>query len=138
MTAVLALSGTIRVGVAAMALLGSSVLVKLRFEIAVGDSLRQRPVKTGRFETLDRLAHRRRRQPRAPSDLVLGNPGEPQTQNLAHAAHGHSPCWHQSAPQPKPKKRTLRTASRGSRYSSPPGDIIPEWGRGLIGTPGGD
>src|SRR5258708_38590861 len=45
---------------------------------------------------------------------------------------------------PKPKKRTLRTASRGFRYPSPPGDIIPEWGaridrnagRQLIGTGG--
>jgi putative ATP-dependent endonuclease of the OLD family len=134
----------IRLGVAAMALLGSGVLVQLRFEIAVGDGLRQRPVKTGGFETRDRLAHRRRRQPRAPRDLVLGNPGKPETQNLAHAAHSNSPCWHRSAPQPKPKKRTLRTASRGSCYSSPPGDIIPEWwaridrnaGRQLIGIGG--
>src|SRR5712671_3931801 len=128
----------IRLGMAAMALLCTGVLVKLRFEIAVGDGVRQRSVETGGFEARDRLAHRRRRQPRAPSYLVLGNPAEPQTQNLAHAAHGNPPCWHQSAPQPKPKKRTLRTASRGFRYPSPPGDIIPEWGRGLIGTPGGN
>jgi hypothetical protein len=47
----------IRLGVAAMALLGSGVLVQLRLEIAVGDGLRQRPVKTGRFETRDRLAY---------------------------------------------------------------------------------
>src|SRR6266481_1999170 len=119
----------IRLGMAAMALLGSGILVQLRFQLAVVDGVRQRPVETGGFEARDRLAHRRRRQPRAPSDLVLGNPAEPQTQNLAHAAHGNPPCWHQSAPQPKPKKRTLRTASGGFRYPSPPGgDIIPEWG----------
>src|SRR6266481_9884227 len=134
----------IRLGMAAMALLRTGILVQLRFQLAVVDGVRQRPVETGGFEARDRLAHRRRRQPRAPSDLVLGNPAEPQTQNLAHAAHGNPPCWHQSAPQPKPKKRTLRTASGGSRYPSPPGDIIPEWGaridrnagRQLIGTGG--
>src|SRR6266478_976701 len=135
----------IRLGMAAMALLCTGVLVQLRFQLAVVDGVRQRPVETGGFEARDRLTHRRRRQPRAPSDLVLGNPAEPQTQNLAHAAHGNPPCWHQSARQPKPKKRTLRPASRGFRYPSPPGGvIIPQCGaridrnagQQLIGTGG--
>jgi hypothetical protein len=111
----------IRFGVAAMALLRAGVLVQLRFQLAVGDGVQQRPVEARGLEALDRLAHRRRRQPRAPRDLVLGYPGEPQTQNLAHAAHGNPPCWHRSTPQPKPKKRTLRTASGGFRHPSPPG-----------------
>src|SRR5260221_311917 len=148
MTAVLVLSGTISLGTPPIAssarvwapIQSDSPCVQVAVVVVAGE----RPVETGGLEARVRPTHLPRRQPRARGDLVLGNPAEPQTQNLAHAAHGNPPCWHQSAPQPKPKKRTLRTASRGFRYPSPPGDIIPEWwaridrnaGRQLIGTGG--
>src|SRR5258707_1507764 len=71
----------IRLGMAAMALLRTGVLVQLRFQLAVVDGVRQRPVETGGFEAPDRLTHRRRRQPPAPGDLWLGNTAQTETHN---------------------------------------------------------
>jgi len=93
----------VRLDLTATALLRPGVLVQPCFEIRVRDAIRQRPGQARGLKALQRLAHRRRRQPHPPGDLVLGDPGRNQTQNLAHMAHGNSPRWHQSAPRPSQK-----------------------------------
>ena len=134
----------VRLGVAPMALLRSGVLVKLCFELAVRDVSGSGQVKPGDLETLDRLAHRRWRQARYAARSRAWK--SRQTSDAKPRAHG---AWQLSPlasipPQPKPKKRTLRTASGGSPTSLTPGGIIPEWwarinrnaGRQLIGMGG--
>ena len=129
---------------AAMALLRPGVLVEPGFERCVRYIVRQRPDQARSRKALQRLAHRRWRQPGPPRDLVLGNTGRTQTQNLAHMAHRNSPGWHQSAPRPQPKSRPYAQPAEAPVIPSHPGDIIPEsWarinrnaGRQLIGIGG--
>src|SRR5260370_20247711 len=65
----------IRLGMAAMALLRTGILVQLRFQLAVGDGVRQRPVETRRLRAPDRLAHPRRRPPPPPRAPRAWKPG---------------------------------------------------------------
>ncbi len=122
----------VRLDLAAVALLGPGVLVQQRFERRVRHVIGQR-ASSGRWRQ-SASASRAPSMAPAPSagDLMFGDPGRSQTQNLAHMAHGNSPRWHQSAPRPQPKSRPY---AQPARLPSSPrtGRHHPESWRGLIG-----
>ena len=96
------------------------------------------------LRTLQRLAHRRRRQPGPPGDLVLGNPGKlkrkiSRTWRMETLSAGIDPLLGQSQ-----RADPTHSQRRLSAIPVTPGDIIPEsWarinrnaGRQLIGIGG--
>ena len=81
--------------------------VELRFQLAVGDRLGQRPSQPGDWKRADRRPHGRRRHAGPPRHSRLEIPAQTSTETLRAPGASQSSPLASIPPRPKPKERTL-------------------------------